>query len=680
MEDLQSSRNQAKNILQNNDAGENTQNILSKLEDIYNTVEFDDDQHKQANKDSNIPALAFWFIADPNFNRIKEDYRQYVNTRSLYQKNFLINSMENLKKEISTKKLFKPSEEKLSIIKQTFAKVAETIHSLYKPVVKASDKNFIPGSTNDDVVYEDDVITVYRADSKAKCIQYGTGSSLCISTKGGGNYYWSYRMGNMRNDGLGMTTYFVYWKDGSNRILIDALGDEDGPANKYSWNPITPNTDSDIIPEELVHGKYPELYQPFSEGVFKFTPYGEKEKRYQYISDNIHYILDPELKTLEDYEMFIEDYEESEALKYYFWNEISKKIGEPQAAYLVKKYAGLGNLVDLETQKRFLTPKDREWYLDIIANHDPDEILEYCKMVKGEGISEKLIRGILKSGGYYDEFLNHVVGIEYDAIEIIISRLFKYFAKEKEISAHQVYMDTPEILNSWVDFFMGRNVTPELMDYILENTNMMQISEVPSDLVDYYSKNNIPIPKPLYKSIVSDPYIAYKFHRNWLKNKKTKPPGILLKAILKKPSTALMYAKDLRWRQEPIPDEVEKVILKSPSSAYSYIDTNRRNFEIYPIDYLVWLFTSESYGFKFAEDNDGYGIFEREWGKKSNEPIRQAILQNIKNNPKKVAYKLRWADSYERKNSPKFFKILEDLGEGYSESYKLSQIDAMLLI
>ncbi len=679
MEDLQSSRNQAKNILQNNDAGENAQNILSKLEDIYNTVEFDDDQHKQANKDSNIPALAFWFIADPNFNRIKEDYRQYVNTRSLYQKNFLINSMENLKKEISTKKLFKPSEEKLSIIKQTFAKVAETIHSLYKPVVKASDKNFIPGSTNDDVVYEDDVITVYKADSKAKCIQYGTGSSLCISTKGGGNYYWSYRMGNMRSDGLGMTTYFVYWKDGSNRILIDALGDEDGPANKYSWNPITPNTDRDIIPEELVHGKYPELYQPFSEGVFKFTPYGEKEKRYQYISDNVHYLLDPELKTLEDYEMFIEDYEESEALKYVGWDEISKKLGEPQAAYLVKKYAGLDNIVDLETQKRFLTPKDREWYTDIIAKRDSYEILEYCNLVNGEEIPEKLIKGIFKDGSYFNEYMTNIIKFDYDAVDSIVSNLYTYFVDQQGLPSY-TYMDSDVIINSFVDFFMGRNVTPELMNSLLINSNNKQgVADIPSDLVEYYSKNNIPIPKPLYKSIVSDPYIAYRFYRHWLKNKKTKPPGILIKTILKKPFTALMYAKDLKWMGEPIPDEVEEVILKSPSSAYSYIDTNR-NYEIYPIDYLVWLFTSESYGFKFAEENDGYGIFERDWGKKSYEPIRQAILQNIKDNPKKVAYKLRWADRYERRNIPKFFKILEDLGEGYSESYKLSQIDAMLLI
>jgi hypothetical protein len=79
MEDLQSSLNQAKNILQNNNAGENVQNIISKLEQIYNEVQFEDEQHRQANKDSNIPALAFWFVADPNFDRIKEAHSKLLN-------------------------------------------------------------------------------------------------------------------------------------------------------------------------------------------------------------------------------------------------------------------------------------------------------------------------------------------------------------------------------------------------------------------------------------------------------------------------------------------------------------------------------------------------------------------------------------------------------------------------
>jgi hypothetical protein len=677
MEDLQSSLNQAKNILQNNNAGENVQNIISKLEQIYNEVQFEDEQHRQANKDSNIPALAFWIVADPNFDRIREDYRQYVNTRSLYQKNFLINSMENLKKEISNRKLFKPSEEKLSLIKQTFAKVAETIHSQYKPVVKANDKKFVAGEANEDVVYEDDVITVYRADSKAKCIRYGAGSSLCISVKGGGNYYWSYRMGNMRNDGLGMTTYFVYWKDGSNRILIDALGDEDGPANKYSWNPITPNTDRDIQQLELI-GKYPELKKPFLNDVFQFIPFGEREQRYQYISQNVHYLLDPELKTLEDYEMFIEDYEESDALNYGGWDGIAKKLGEPQAAYLVKKYAGLGNFADIETQKRFLTPKDREWYLDIISEEEnPEDLLRYCEFVKGEQIPEKMIRNLLKDGSYYNEYLWKVVGFDYEICDIIIDRLRGYFIEQQGLPSH-TYMDSDEIVNSFVDFLMGRNVTPKLLNSLLKNPTSMGISNIPSELISYYAKNNITIPKPLYKSIVSDPYIAYKFNRHWISNKNTKPPRILLKTIIKNPITAYYYAKDLRFRGTPVPEEVEKAILTNPEMAYMYIDNNR-NFEKYSEKYLVWLFSSGINGFKFADDNDGYGIFKKDWGKRSMKNIRRAILKNIMDNPKRAYERVKYyPHSWDREGRKTFYKMLDHAAKNYKESYKLSQLNTLL--
>ena len=680
LEDFQSSLNQAKNILQNNNAGENVQNILNKLEQIYNEVEFEDDEHKQANKDSNIPVLAFWFIADPNFNRIKEDYRQYVNTKSLYQKNFLINSMENLKKEITSRKLFKPSEEKLSLIKQTFAKVAETIHSQYKPVIKATDKKFVPGSTNEDVVYEDDEIIVYRADSKAKCIRYGIGSSLCISVKGGGNYYWSYRMGNMRDDGLGMTTYFVYWKDGGNRILIDALGDEDGPANEYSWNPISPNADRDITPTDLIK-KYPELKQPFLQEVFKFIPYGEKEERYQYISDNVHYLLDPKLKTLEDYEMFIENYEESDVLKYTGWDEIAKKIGDPQAAYLVKKYAGLGNIVDIETQKRFLTPKDRSWYLDIISeNDDGGELMDYCVAVNGVEIPEKMIKNILKDVEYLDEYMRKVLRFNYELTDIIIEKLYEYFMIQKGMTPEQTYRDSSEIIESFVDFFMGRNITPELMKTLLDNPTFPGISDIPSDLITYYNKNNIPVPKPLIRSIISDPYIAYKFHRNWINTKKTKPPSILLKTILKIPTTAFYYAKDLKREGEPIPEEVEKVILSDPFQAYEYISRtfNGKGFENYPEDYLAWLFSNEKNGYKFADDNDGYGLFEKDWSKGSYENIRKAILKNIIDHPKTAYERLKYSKSWDRDSRPKFFKMLDQAVENYRESLNYSQLEIIM--
>lgn len=685
MEDLQSSLNQAKNILQNNNAGENVQNIISKLEQIYNEVQFEDEQHRQANKDSNIPALAFWIVADPNFDRIREDYRQYVNTRSLYQKNFLINSMENLKKEISNRKLFKPSEEKLSLIKQTFAKVAETIHSQYKPVVKANDKKFVAGEANEDVVYEDDVITVYRADSKAKCIRYGAGSSLCISVKGGGNYYWSYRMGNMRNDGLGMTTYFVYWKDGSNRILIDALGDEDGPANKHSWNPITPNTDRDVTAMGLIK-QYPELAEPFLKGVFQFLPYGEKEERYAWIGNNINYLLDPRLETLEDYEMYIEGLDDdgddyNDSVKYEGWNRLSEKLGVDGVSYLVKKYAGLGNIIDIETQKTYLTPRDREWYLtSIIAEKDEDGIMAYLQSVKGVIGNEIILVNLLNQGDGYNylaDFLEKIIRVD-DAISgVIRGKLLDGIGKDSSYSSWISYV---------VDFFMGRNVSSKILEKLLEDPFRPGVSNIPTQLIRFWKRNNIPIPKVMYKSILSEPYMAYKYTRYMMKELEVDSfPNSLIRAISKNPMASQSFIKDLiqhniynRENSIPIPKILIKSVLSEPTSAYFYLFNSSYRDEPVDLkdfsdDFFINMFSNGRLGYDYAKDNNGFGAFFYRI------PVKNAIYENILKHPKLAAYYM--AHEHRAGKNEEFAEMARESAKNYTytnESYNYSQLDTIV--
>lgn len=691
-EDLQSSLNQARNILKSNNAGENTESILKNLKAIYDGVAFEDDQHRVANKDTNIPALAFWLIADPSYARIREDYRQYVNTRSLYQKDFLINTVENLKGEITKRKLFKNPEEKLSLIKQVFSDMVAVIHREYTPPVsKDTNKKFISGEKNDDVVYEDNSIVIYRADSKAKCIKYGSGSSLCISTRGGSNYYWSYRMGNMRDDGLGMTTYFVYWKNSDNRILIDALGDEDGPANKYSWNPIRSNIDRDVTPEQLINN-LPELGEPFKQNVFQFIPYGERERRYQWISENVYYLLDPNLLTLEDYEMFIENFDGEttsyttgeRGIKYDGWDRLSEKIGEKPTAYLVKKYAGLGNLVDIKTQERFLTPKDRQWYLDDVlfdeGGDDTDDIMAYCKFVDGEKIPEKMILKLISYGGYLEEYLSQIVGFDEDVAGHVKNRLFLYFKQFKKpdtISSKELYQNV-------VDFVMGRNLTPDLLNYLFKDCPCSGAYDIPHKLIMYYNKNNISIPKPLIKSIVSEPLIAYKYRKYWVKNKKTPPPKILLDTILKSPTVAFYYAKDLRLvgRGDDIPEEVEKAIFKDPYLTYQYIERqfNNKGFAEYPTDFLIKLFSTGANGYRYLDENNGFGVFEKgRWRhEEDNKKIRRAMMKNVMDNSRIAYERSRYGDFNDPNRTDIFMKLIRKAAKQFKqESYRLSQVDTI---
>jgi hypothetical protein len=361
MEDYQSSSAQALKILQGSGYGEGD---LDKIQDVYNNVRINDPNQRPQHKDINVPVLAFFYIGTGgNVDTIRNEYQAYINSPRATGQNLFSKFLQNIQNEIRTKQLFKPDkqEEKIQLIRSMSNQLAADIHKYQ--VVKTDNKATTIDDSKD-VVYQDDNITVYLADSKAKCIYYGRNSNLCISTRSGENYYWRYRMGNMRDDSLGMTTYFVYWNNnnGKKRILIDALGDEEGPADEYSWNPITPNDDSDIDKNDLI-ARYPELEPAFEQNVFEFIPYGENEKRFRYIDDNVEFIT--KLSTLEDFEMFIEadkDIDESD------WEYVASKVPKEQVADLLMKYGMLLNLLPKEFAQKYLSNSQFSRYVDKMSS------------------------------------------------------------------------------------------------------------------------------------------------------------------------------------------------------------------------------------------------------------------------------------------------------------------------
>lgn len=387
IEDFQSSINQAKKILESNGY---SPDLIHNIIEIYKFVNNSNlnNQQKKFNVDSNIPILAYLMIANQKNNQgidvLKNDYMSYIASPRATGQKILVNSFNKLKQTIQQNKWFTPSNEKIEYIWDWGNKLIEKIHELQN---EEGERQQIESNDTEDIVYEDDKIIVYKADTKGKCIKYGTGSSLCISKKGGGNYYWSYRVGNMRHDGLGMTTYFVYWKNNNQRILIDALGDEDGPSGDYSWNPITPNTDEDITPEKLSE-KYPELLKPFKQNVFKYIPFSEKEKRYFYIEENIYNILDPELKTLEDYEMFIET---GTKINEYQINELSEKLSDTQMSHIIKKYVWSGKkILPKRILEKYLSSSDLKSYNENIFNKLSEKKQAKYLLTFSEGINTVL--------------------------------------------------------------------------------------------------------------------------------------------------------------------------------------------------------------------------------------------------------------------------------------------------
>jgi hypothetical protein len=369
-EDYQSSVAQSLNILKNNQV-QNPETVNSELEKIFNNVRIEEEENRAGKKDTDIPMLAFMYLANVQFDEISNLYRQYVNSKASYQSGILNETLQDLRTSIQARDLLKPSQEKTELIISKVNQLTALIHRNYKSKDEQEDVD-IDNADQDDKVYEDDKIAVFIADSKKKCILYGD-QNLCISVRPGAglNYYWRYRMGRMRDDKQGMTTYFVFWKDKSNKILVDALGNEDGTSGEYSWNPISTNTDSDIAQDALIR-KFPELKPAFDSQVFKFIPYGQNEARFADIDENIKSILDNRLKSLEDYDMFIEsgkDVTESE------WESLNPRL----ASILFKKYVGMyPSNIPMKIFDKFITKgTDIKWFEEKIAPRNTSLALQY---------------------------------------------------------------------------------------------------------------------------------------------------------------------------------------------------------------------------------------------------------------------------------------------------------------
>jgi hypothetical protein len=61
-------------------------------------------------------------------------------------------------------------------------------------------------TSTDDIIADDENVTIYKGDTKDKCVMYGRGYTFCISRPSGGNMFYNYRLGKES------TFYFIYFK------------------------------------------------------------------------------------------------------------------------------------------------------------------------------------------------------------------------------------------------------------------------------------------------------------------------------------------------------------------------------------------------------------------------------------------------------------------------------------
>jgi hypothetical protein len=107
-------------------------------------------------------------------------------------------------------------------------------------------------TSTDDIIADDENVTIYKGDSQDKCVMYGKGYTFCISRQAGGNMFSSYRLGKES------TFYFIYFKKKA-KTENDHIMVLDHTNSGYEWT--FANNDTETIGggwNEIV-SKYPEL-------------------------------------------------------------------------------------------------------------------------------------------------------------------------------------------------------------------------------------------------------------------------------------------------------------------------------------------------------------------------------------------------------------------------------------
>jgi hypothetical protein len=107
-------------------------------------------------------------------------------------------------------------------------------------------------ANQDDIVADDENVTIYRGDSQDKCVLYGKGYTFCISRQAGGNMFSNYRLGK------DSTFYFIYFKK-KPKSATDHIMVLDHTNKGYEWTFADNNTKEVKGGWSYIIKKYPEL-------------------------------------------------------------------------------------------------------------------------------------------------------------------------------------------------------------------------------------------------------------------------------------------------------------------------------------------------------------------------------------------------------------------------------------
>ena len=107
-------------------------------------------------------------------------------------------------------------------------------------------------TSTDDIIADDEKVTIYKGDSQDKCVMYGRGYTFCISRPSAGNMFTSYRLSK------NSTFYFIYFKN-KPKTENDHIMVLDHTVKGYEWTFADNNTQKVKGGWNEIVKKYPEL-------------------------------------------------------------------------------------------------------------------------------------------------------------------------------------------------------------------------------------------------------------------------------------------------------------------------------------------------------------------------------------------------------------------------------------
>jgi len=474
-------------------------------------------------------------------------------------------SEEEIKRELNDFEKYKNNIEKKDPFQyKSWIEFTEAIHAAKG---KAEFKNKKPVENNitanqDDILVDDENITIYKGDSQDKCVMYGQGYTFCISRQAGGNMFGNYRLGK------DSTFYFIYFKN-KPKSATDHIMVLDHTKNGYEWTFANNNTKQVRGGWDEIVSKYPELSR--YKNILLNKTLSEEEK---VILDKLKtFISKPNINVFNTFSYK----EKAQALKSLsnlpdeIWNtldstlrneflSVGPNLSEYQADNLkqneIERYKKTRDISFKELAQYRLINVNKFDKIENIASN-PNTSYQYAKdVLKGQNVPDEIMKSILSKPYLSYQYARDVLKGQ-NVPDEIMKEIIKSIASSPDASYEYAR-----------DVLKGQNVPNEIMKEIIKSIASGPYKSY-EYAVDVLKGQNVP--DEIIKSIASDPYTSYEYARNVLKGQNV--PDEIMKEIIKSiasdPNTSYEYAYNVLKGQN-VPDEIMKSIVSSPRMAGYY--------------------------------------------------------------------------------------------------------------